>query len=171
MLFKAQINNLANAHFGLFSGIGALSLSGDVYTLNLGNIVLSSFHALSLKLDNSVTGPADDLSGGIFNLAGVNDFTVSGFGPVGTLAAGQFSSSLNVSYQALMLGLFTDTIAFDGFSTNASDPAGIAQHRTLVINANVINASNTVPEPGTLALLLVAAAGAVLARRRRTMAH
>ena len=102
--------------------------------------------------------------------AAANDRTQD-LDPLSTLAAGQFSGNLDVSYLASALGLFTDTIAFDGFSTNASDPAGIAQHRTLVINANVINASNTVPEPGTLALLLVAAAGAVLARRRRTMAH
>ena len=66
--------------------------------------------------------------------------------------------------------MFTDTVGFDGFSTNGSGPA-LAQHRTLVINANVITASSTVPEPGTLALLLMAAAGAALARRRRTMAH
>ena len=81
------------------------------------------------------------------------------------------SGDLDVSYLASALGMFTDTVGFDGFSTNASDPMGIGQHRTLVINANVINVSNSVPEPGTLALLLLAAAGAVLARRRRTMAH
>ncbi|MEO6971851.1 MAG: choice-of-anchor D domain-containing protein, partial [Rhodoferax sp.] len=171
VLIKAQINNLANAHFGLFSGLGALSQSGDVYTLDLGDIVLNSFNALSLELGNYVTGPADDLSGGVFNLAGANDFTFSGFGPLGTLAAGQFSGNLDVSYLASALGMFTDTIAFDGFSTNASDPVGIAESRTLVIKANVINASNSVPEPGTLALMLMAAAAALLARRRRTMAH
>ena len=107
----------------------------------------------------------------MFILTGVNDFTLNGFDPLGTLAAGQFSGDLNVSYLASALGMFTDTIAFDGFSTNASDLTGIAQRRQLIINANVINASNSVPEPGTLALLLLAAAGAALARRRRTMAH
>ena len=86
------------------------------------------------------------------------------------MAADGSSGNLDVSYLASALGMFTDTVAFDGFSTNASGPA-IGEHRTLIINANVINASNTVPEPGTLALLLLAAAGAALARRRRTMAH
>ena len=87
------------------------------------------------------------------------------------MAADGSSGNLDVSYLASTLGMFTDTVAVDGFSTNASDPTGIAQGRTLVINANVINASSTVPEPGTLALLLMAAAGAALARRLRTMAH
>ena len=168
VLFKAQINNLANAHFGLFTGVGSLSQSGNVFTLDLGNIILGSNNLLKLKLDNNVTGPADDLSGGVFDITtGVDDFALSGWGPLNTLAAGQFSGDLEVSYLASVLGLFTDTIDFDGFSTNASDPTGIAQSRQLIIKANVINQGNQVPEPGTLALLLLAAAGAVLARRRR----
>jgi len=169
VLFKAQVNNLANAHFGLFSGVGVLTQSGNVFTLDLGNIFLGSSRAATLRLDNFITGPADDLSGGMFNLAAANDFSFSGFGPLGTLAAGQFSGNLGVSYLASALGMFTDSIDFGGFSTNASGPA-LEQHRTLIVNANVITAS-TVPEPGTLALLLLAAAGAALARRRRTMAH
>ena len=76
-----------------------------------------------------------------------------------------------MSYLASALGLFTDSVDFDGFSTNTSDPAGIAQHRQLIIKANVINRGNQVPEPGTLALLLLAAASAYVVRRRRIMAH
>ena len=171
VLFKAQINNLANAHFGLFTGVGSLSQSGNTFTLDLGNIVLGSNNVLKLKLDNNVSGPADDLSGGLFNIAGANDFTLSGFGTVATLAAGQFSGDLNVSYLASALGLFTDSVDFGGFSTNTSDTAGIEQHRQLIIKANVINQGNQVPEPGTLVLLLLAAASAYVVRRRRTMAH
>ena len=148
-----------------------LTQSGNDFTLDLGNIFLNSSRALTLRLDNFIGGPADDLSRGMFDLTAANDFSFSGFGPLGTLGAGQFSGDLDVSYFASMVGMFTDTIAFDGFSTNASDLTGIAQRRQLIINANVINASNSVPEPGTLALLLLAAAGAALARRRRTMAH
>ena len=170
VLFHAQVNNLANAHFGLFSGVGVLTNVGSVFTLDLGNIFLNSSDALRLRLDNFIGGPADDLSGGVFNAVAASGFTFSGFGPLGTLAAGASSGDLNVSFLASGLGMFTDTVGFDGFSTNASGPA-LAQHRTLIINANVINASNSVPEPGTLALLLMAAAGAALARRRRTMAR
>ena len=143
----------------------SLSQAGNVFTLDLGNIVLGSSNLLKVKLDNNVSGPADDLSRGLFNIAGADDFTLTGWGPPGPLAAGQFSGDLNVSYLALALGLFTDSVDFDGFSTNTSDPTGIAQHRQLIIKANVINRGNQVPEPGTLVLLILALAGLGYSRR------
>ena len=169
VLFKAQINNLANAHFGLFAGVGSLTQAGSVFTLDIGNVVLGSTSStLKLKLDNNVGGPADVL-GGHFTRTEVNDFILdsSWNAIVSGLGAGQFSGDLSVGYLAATLGLHQDTVEFDGLGTNASDLAGLAQHRQLIIKANVINAGSTVPEPGTLALLLLAAAGAVLARRRR----
>ena len=167
----AAVTALNDTLRGTLTGVGSLSQSGNTFTLDLGNIVLGSNNLLKVKLDNNVTGPADDLSRGLFNTAGADDFTLSGFGPVATLAAGQFSGDLNVSYLASALGLFTDSVDFDGFSTNTSDPAGIAQHRQLIIKANVINRGNQVPEPGTRVLLLLAAASAYVVRRRRIMAH
>ena len=169
VLFKAQINNLANAHFGLFVGVGSLTQAGNVFTLDLGNVVLGSTSGtLKLKLDNSVSGPADVL-GGKFTRTEVNDFSLdaSWDAVISGLGAGDFSGDLSVGYLAATLGLHQDTVDFDGLGTNASDPVGLAQHRQLIIKANVINAGSTVPEPGTLYLLLLAAAGAVLARRRR----
>ena len=98
----------------------------------------------------------------------VGDFGYSGWNPLAFLAAGQAGGNMNVNWLAGALGLFTDTIIFNGFGTNASDPLGLAQTRQLTIRANVINRvpPGTVPEPGTLALLLGAAAAAGLARRR-----
>jgi hypothetical protein len=48
--------------------------------------------------------------------------------------------------------------------------ADLSQHRRLTIRANVIdpNGGGTVPEPGTLALLVMAALASVLARRQRS---
>ena len=164
----AQVNNHANGIFSLVSGLGALTLVGTDWVLDLGNVALNSNISDTLKLKNDTTGPADDLSG-VFDLALVDDFIASGFGRVSGLGAGQSSGNLNLNFAALSLGLFQDIIDFDGFGTNASDPSGVAQTRRLIIRANVFNATNDVPEPGTLALLLVAAAAAVMARRRRNM--
>jgi len=171
VLVTAQVNNHANGAFSLVSGLGALSLVGMDWVLDLGNVALNSSYAGSVKLTNDVAGPADDLSGA-FNLGLVDDFGLSGWGPVGALGAGQSSSNLGLHFAALSLGHFEDTIDFDGLGTNASDLAGVAQHRRLIVRANVFaNTGGTVPEPGTLALLLAAAAGAVLARRRRVVTH
>ncbi len=163
----AQVNNLANGDFDLLSGTGTLSQTGTRYVLDLGTIVLGDTVATTLRLDNDVAGPADALSG-LFDLAGADDFSYSGWNPLAFLAAGQASGNLNVNWLAGALGLFSDTIIFNGLGTNASDPLGLAQTRQLTIRANVINGvpPGTVPEPGTLALLLGAAAAGLLARRR-----
>ena len=167
MSVMAQVNNLANGDFDLLSGSGTLAQTGTTYVLDLGTIVLGDTVASVLRLDNDVAGPADALSG-LFDLAGADDFSYSGWNPLAFLAAGQASGNLNVNWLAGALGLFSDTIVFNGFGTNASDPLGLAQTRQLTIRANVINSvpPGTVPEPGTLALLLGAAAAAGLARRR-----
>ena len=175
VVVTAQVNNYANAAFSLVSGLGALTHIGTDWFLDLGNIVLNSSISRSLHLSNDVAGPADTL-GGQFALIDNNDFALSGWGPVSGLEAGQSSGNLDLGFDALSLGSFQDLIDFDGFGTNASDansstPFGVAQHRTLTIRANVVVANAEIPEPGTLALMLLAAAGAILARRRRIMAH
>jgi hypothetical protein len=139
--------------------------------LDLGNIALNSTGSLKLKLDNFVTGPADDLSSGVFSFIDGNDFTFSGWNSLAMLQAGDASGELGIGFLASALGGFQDTIDFNGFSTNASDPTGIAEQRTLIIKANVTDGSNSVPEPGTLALLLIAIAGALVARRRGLTLH
>ena len=173
VLVKAQVNNLANADFDLLMGLGLLTQNGSDYILDLGNVALSGTeYTLAVRLDNDVAGPADDLSG-LFDLAAVDEFNLTGFGAaVGPLGAGQATGNLGVGFLAAALGMHEDIVNFNGFSSNASDPAGIAQMRRLIIRANVVDANGTpIPEPGTLGLLLIAAVGAAVARRQRQRAH
>ena len=163
----AQVNNLANGDFDLDAGMGTLSQTGTSYVLDLGTIVLGNSVSSSLSFDNDVSGPADALSGS-FDLTGVDDFALVGWNPLAFLGAGQAGGAMTVNWLAGALGLFSDTIVFNGAGTNASDPLGLAQARQLVIRANVIQGGGggNVPEPGTLALLLSAAAAAVVSKRR-----
>lgn len=165
---KAQVNNLANADFDLLAGIGVLRQFGNEYVLDLGNIVIGSLINELLRLENDVAGPADALRG-MFNLNSADDFHYAGWNPFTDLGAGSAVSGLSVAFQALKLGLFEDAIVFNGFGYNASDPAGLAQSRNLLIRANVIEASSEVPEPGTVALagLAMLLLGAVRRQRVR----
>jgi len=164
---QAQVNNLANGAFNLVSGGGALSLSGTNYLLDLGTVTLGNNLALMLAFLNDVSGPADVLSGN-FDLSAADDFALTGWNAVAGFSAGQSRGGFAVNWLASTLGLFTDTIVFNGLGTNASDSTGLAQTRNLAIRANVVGAAppGTVPEPGTLALLLAAAGAGLLARRR-----
>jgi hypothetical protein len=160
---QALVNNLANADFDLFSSLGTLTQNGSDYFLDLGPIQLGASVLRSLKLDNDVPAPGDDLRFD-FDLSGADDFGYTGW--LGqTLAPGQSTGSLDIAYQASQLGLFEDTVLVAGNSINASDPAGRAQTRRLFISARVVG--NQVPEPGTLVLLVAAMLGAARVRRRR----
>jgi hypothetical protein len=148
------INNLANADFDLLSGIGLLSQIGPNYVLDLGNIVLGTSISDLLQLDNDVVGPADLLRGA-FDLTAANDFLYGGWNPFTGLSAGGAVGGLGIDFTASGLGLFEDTITFNGFGYNDSDFEGLAQSRTLLIRANVVDENNAVPEPGTLLLVLL----------------
>jgi hypothetical protein len=167
---RAQVNNLANADFDLLAGLGTLSSDGQGnYTLDLGLLDLGDSGLWTLQIDNDVAGPADLLRG-LFDLAGVDDFSLAGWGLVGDLAAGQAQGGLSIGFDADTLGVFEDQVLFEGFSFNASDPDGLAQLRSLRIRAQVVDdGGNPVPEPGTLALLALALVlGRQASRRRRT---
>ena len=136
---NATVNNLANGDFDFVSGNGTLTQTGTTYLLDLGTVTVGQALSAILAFDNDVSGPADTLSGS-FNLAGVDDFTLAAgwSSAVGPLGAGASIGGLGLNWLAGVVGLFTDTIVFNGLGKNASDTIGLAQTRLLTIRANVV---------------------------------
>jgi hypothetical protein len=161
-----QVNRLAHALLGQVGGDGTLSSAGNVFTLDLGSLLVGSGLLDSeLFLQNLVADPADSLRGG-FSLANVDDFQTSGFASLLELAPNQRQEGLMIAFNPLVEGLFEDTILFQGVSFNASDPAGLQlADITLRIRARVVRDAE-VPEPATLALLALGL-GLLFATRRR----
>ncbi len=162
----AQVNDYANGHFNLLGGLGALTLVGDTYYLDYGNLLIGQGINSQLDLENLVTGPADELDG-LFDVAGAAGYSLAGWNPVNDLAAGDHTAPMSIDFVASVLGGFSAEIVFNGSSVNADDPTGVAQVRRLVLRGTVVDhGGGDVPEPGTPWLILAAGAGAWLARRR-----
>ena len=167
------VNNYANAIFDKVNGAGTLSRVGNQFILDFGTVVQNSGPLSSiLDVNNDVLGPADLLNGSLAILDG-DDFSstllLAGFS--GIAAGGSSGDALSFMFDSTSIGSFQDEASMSWFGNNASGFQDQSRLYTLLVRGNVIQQGNTVPEPGTLALLLVAAVGAALARRRRTMAH
>ena len=166
LILSAQVNNYANPVFVKTGGAGSLGGSADTFTLDLGDLILGSgITTTSLGVLNDVFGPAD-LVRGTFDLSGVNDFALSGFGPFSGLGAGDLFAGLLASFAATALGSFDDTVVLNALAYNASGYEQIL-NVTLLLHADVLQQA-AVPEPSTIALLLAALAWLGYASRPRS---
>ena len=176
---SGQVNNYANAVFQLASGSGALSRTGSMYTLNLGNLTKDSSVSSFLSVLNDVSGPADNF-GGTFSYGSLADLSLNGAnwtahscsqsGYAFCLGAQGTLTGLGINVDTGTLGAFTDTIALNGMGFyQGASYSPYQQDLALTVEGNIVTGGGTsVPEPGTLSLF---SAGVALllafARRRR----
>ncbi len=157
----AQVYNYADADLW-----GSLTSQGnDLFTLDFGNLFMGMGAASrSFSLMNAAFGLADLLKG-TFDLASAGLFSFSGGTGVTGLGAGG-SQSFGLTFDPTALGSFSGMIVFNGFGYNAS---GYEDNQVLTLNlvANVMDGAS-VPEPSSLALMLIALI-ALLGVRRRTI--
>jgi hypothetical protein len=168
VLLSAQVNDFANADLRKIGGEGSLSRSSLQIVLDFGNVTQGSgTHSTSLEVFNNVAG-LGDLLDGQFSFIDANDFLFSGFNSFADLAAGSHTGSLGVSFDAVNLGAFSDTIVLASLGHNASGFSGALPDVTLLIKANV-TAGSTVPEPESLLLMAIGMAALIASRRRARM--
>jgi hypothetical protein len=163
----AQVNNFANPDIVWISGGASLSRVGDVFTLDFGRVLLGSdLRGVELGIRNAVAGPADFLEGS-FAFFDVDDFGFAGFDPFEGLGAAQTFGGLRVNLDPLSLGSFQDSLSLTNlFGSNASGFRGAIGDLSLVVRGIVVQ-PGTVPEPGSLVLMILGLGGIGLASRRR----
>ena len=169
---NGQVNKYANADFHKLSGAGAITRSGNIFTLDFGTVFQNS-GALSTHIDvqNLVGGGPADLLSGSLNVTDGNDFTSLLLGAFGGVGADAFSAdllSLTLNSNALTLGLHSDDIELIWNGSNASGYNGPNSTYTLHVIGNIIARGNNVPEPGTILLMTIALAGFGAIRRRKS---
>jgi PEP-CTERM motif len=170
---NATVNKYANADFHKVSGAGAITRSGNIFTLDYGTVFQNS-GALNTRIDvqNLVGGGPADLLSGILNVTDGNDFTSLLLGAFSGVGADAFSGdllSLTLNSNALALGVHSDDIDLIWSGSNASGYLGPNSTYTLHVVGNIIARGANVPEPGTLLLMTIALAGFGATRRRKTV--
>jgi hypothetical protein len=126
----------------------------------------SDLRGVELGIRNAVAGPADFLEGS-FAFFDVDDFGFAGFDPFEGLGAAQTFGGLRVNLDPLSLGSFQDSLSLTNlFGSNASGFRGAIGDLSLVVRGIVVQ-PGTVPEPGSLVLMILGLGGIGLASRRR----
>ena len=164
----AQVNNFANTALVKTAGEGALNRSGRTYTLNLGSILEDSgIHSVALGVLNDVLGPADLLDGN-FDLGLGDEFQLAGFNPFFGLQAGGLQDGLIASLDTdlMTVGTYVDRIVLRSVGHNASGFRGELEDIVLEVHGSIIERTASVPEPSTLALLVLGTLILVFGTRR-----
>ncbi|MDC8772410.1 choice-of-anchor D domain-containing protein [Roseateles albus] len=154
--FVAQINRIAAARFDKLDGGAVLSGSGLQYWLDFGSVKQGGAAATAwLVLSNGVTGTADELAGYFeadTGQPGVSGFSWTGLEAFSGLHAGAALNALQFRFDTSTLGQQEQLIRLRGFSTNVSDPSGLAlADIELHLTGNVA----AVPEPSSVMLMLM----------------
>jgi hypothetical protein len=106
---------------------GVLTGSGNSYVLHLGTLVQGATAATAmLGLTNIATGLADSLSGTATVSGGTSGFVDSGFGPIGTLSAGQASNQIDIALRTGTIGVYTETATFTPVSSDSAGATSLA---------------------------------------------
>ena len=143
--FDVTVDNFAVAAFEKVTSGGALTHSGNAYTLNLGTIS-GGVNPVNVQLGvvNSATisAPADLLSGG-FTISGDRAFINSGFTNFSAIGAGAVDG-LEVSLNTLANGSFSETITLHPTDYNSAGYSSAMAAETFTISAKVVGAPTVV---------------------------
>jgi len=150
---SGTVNNYALPAYVFGGGAGSFSQNGDIYTLDLGSVQQNSSRlSTTLFARNAVAGPADLLDG-LFSFLDTSDFNEV-FNPFNNLAASTNSGALLLSLNTATLGSFSDSIVLHGTGHNASGYSAPVGEIRLIVRGEV-RTGGTVPEPGSLALVVL----------------
>ncbi|SHO49934.1 choice-of-anchor D domain-containing protein [Desulfopila aestuarii] len=163
-LAKALIIDLADTYDN-----ATLTGGGIAYTLDFGSFLFSDLGGMlrdEIGVENSATGPADDL-GGYFTHLGLGAFSIIGMSDFADLRAGDVKSGLWVELDTsqLTLGLYERTITLNPYSSLAGFADYALGPIDLTFRAYVTGSADPVPEPTTLLLFGSGLAGIIYSRR------
>ena len=153
---SAQINEFANPEFVQVAGDGAFSQTGtDEFLLDFGILAQGAESPMAeLGVLNDVIAPADDLAGQ-FSTSGTA-YLFNGFDPFADLPAGDTVTGLEIAFDTSALGTYSGQIVLDPRSENMSGFSGALGP----VIVNITGQVAPIPEPSSVVLLLLAAAGA-----------
>ncbi len=138
--------------------------SATGYTIDFGTIDLAdSVRSINLALENLLRDPVfQDALGGTFDLSGLTAFDATGFAAFVGLASGGERTGYGVEIDPGLLGngVYVESLFYDPTSANGSGTSSLSQIE-LAFRATVV------PEPSTVALLVIALSLFAWTARRR----